>query len=164
MTTREKLEKLIGISFNDYPSSDYMPTEVSIPSFSRYPRYYFEKTMKEPLCGLFHKVKIITFEFEYHKNIVFEAPDFRLTHLSLLENLLEQLSEILGADKKRMLHLVYREYEELEQDTWEGRFWNFPAYDDLDDVMLNFNLKNGLSLTIFEPINLFDDEEDEDED
>lgn len=80
----------------------------------------------------------------------------------MLENLLEELSEILGADKNRMLHLVYREYEALEQDTWEGRFWNFPAYDDLDDVMLNFNLTRGLSLTILEPVNLFEEDEDED--
>lgn len=162
MTTREKLENLIGISFDDYPSSDYMPTEVSIPNFSNFPRYYFEKIMKEPLCGLFSTIKIIAHEHDFCKNIVFEAPDFRLTHLSLLENLLEGLVEILGADKSRMLHFVEREYEALEQDTWEGRFWNFPAYDDLDDVMLNFNLKRGLSLTIFEPVNLFKDEEDED--
>ncbi len=162
MTQREKLENLIGISFNDYPGSDYLPTEVSVPNWSRYPRYYFEKTLKEPLCGLFSTVRIIAHDHEFSKNIVFEAPDFRLTHLFLLENLLEKLSEILGADKKRMLHLVYREYEELEQNTWEGRFWNFPAYDDLDDVMLNFNLKHGLKLTIFEPVNLFEDEEDED--
>lgn len=161
MTTREKLEDLIGISFDDYPSSDYMPTEVSIPNFSRYPRFYFEKTMKEPLCGLFSTVRIIAHEHDFCKNIVFEAPDFRLAHLSLLENLLQRLTEILGADKSRMLHLVEREYEALEQDSWEGRFWNFPAYDDLDDVMLNFNLKHGLSLTIFEPVNLFDEEEED---
>lgn len=99
---------------------------------------------------------------QFHKNIVFEAPDFRLTHLSLLENLLEQLSEILGADKNRLLHLAEREYEELQQDSWQGRLWNFPDYEDMVDVMLNFNLNRGLSLTIFEPVNLFDEEEEED--
>ena len=162
MNQREKLENLIGISFNDYPGSDYIPTEVSIPDYSRHPRFYFEKKLKEPLCGLFYTVKIIAFEYEFHKNIVFEVPDFRLTHLSLLENLLEQLSEILGADKNRLLHLAEREYEELQQDSWQGRLWNFPDYEDMVDVMLNFNLNRGLSLTIFEPVNLFDEEEEED--
>lgn len=101
-------------------------------------------------------------EHDLSKNIVFIAPDFRLTHISILERLLDDLVDILGADKKRMLYLVDREYEELDQNTWEGRDWNFPAYLDRPDVMLYFKPESGLVLTIFEPVNLFDDEDDKD--
>lgn len=117
MTPREKLENLIGISFDDYPSSDYLPTQVSVPSWSRFPRFTFEKRLKEPLYGIFSIINVITMEHYFNKNIVFVAPDFRITHISILESLLDDLVDILGADKKRMLYLVDREYEELDQNT-----------------------------------------------
>lgn len=101
-------------------------------------------------------------EHDFSKNIVFIAPDFRLTHISILERLLDDLVDILGADKKRMLYLVDREYEALDQNTWEGWDWNFPAYLDRPDVMLYFKPEGGLVLTIFEPVNIFDEDEDED--
>lgn len=56
--------------------------------------------------------------------------------------------------------LVDREYEALDQNTWEGRDWNFPSYLIRPDIMLYFKPEEGLVLTIFEPTNILEEDED----
>jgi hypothetical protein len=156
MDFNKKFEALLGIGLDDYPGSDYSPIEEYYDGLSRHPRFISRKKLKNPLFDLFEEVEVVTYPNLYNRMMTLIAPSFKTTQINTLENLVRELAEIYGADKKGMLWLLEEEIEDILLAKWEGRIWEFDKYDEVHDIFLLINSQSRLELTIKETGNLLD--------
>lgn len=156
MDFNKKCEALLGIGLDDYPGSDYSPIEEHYYSWSRHPRFISRKKLTTPIFDLFTDVEVVTHPNLYNRMMTLIAPNFEPAQMNRLENLVRELTEIYGGDKKRMLWLLEDEIEDILLSKWEGRIWEFDNYDEVHDIFLFFDSQNRLELTIKETGNLLD--------
>ncbi|WP_332914245.1 hypothetical protein [Algoriphagus boritolerans] len=134
MNFNKKLEELLGIGLDDYPGSDYSLIEEHFYSWSRHPRFISRKKPTTPIFDLFEEVEVVTSPYLYNRMMTLIAPEFEPAQIKTLENLVRELAEIYGADRKGMLWLLEEEIEEILLAKWEGRVWEFDKYDEIHDI------------------------------
>lgn len=89
------------------------------------------------------------------RHISLIAEEFDLALLPKLSSLVDNLVEIYGADEHRRLWLDEDEEEEIRLDQWEGRYWEFPHNEEIQDVAIHLKERR-LDLTIYERGDLLD--------
>ncbi|SEG46581.1 hypothetical protein [Algoriphagus boritolerans] len=156
MNFNKKLEELLGIGLDDYPGSDYSLIEEHFYSWSRHPRFISRKKPTTPIFDLFEEVEVVTSPYLYNRMMTLIAPEFEPAQIKTLENLVRELAEIYGADRKGMLWLLEEEIEEILLAKWEGRVWEFDKYDEIHDIFLLISSEKRIELTIKETGNLLD--------
>ncbi len=155
MTYNQKLEQLLDFSLEDYPSTAYSLIEEMPRSRGHLPEYFSYRFTETPIYGLFGKIEVVTENYITNRRISLVDENFVLSQLDTLRSLIDQLTEIYGADEKRKLWLSEEEEEEIALNNWEGRYWEFPNNEDIRDVSI-FLDANRLSLVIYERGNLLD--------
>lgn len=145
----QKLEKLLGIGIDDYPSTAYSLIETRLDPPSRHPNYYSHRYLEQPIFGLFDKIEVMTQDNLTNRHMRLISQDFDATYMNQLVLLVNSLTDIYGADEKRNLWFREDEEEAVLNFTWQGRDWGFPFDEDIWAVVL-FIENQMLSLSIHE--------------
>lgn len=151
----QKLEQLLGIGLDDYPSSAYSLIEPRFENHSRFPSYFSYKTPEKPIFGLFGQIEVMTRDYVYNRHMKLICSDFSSSQMNQLSQLVNALAEIYGADEKRNLGFRVEEEEEVLLKTWNGRSWDFPFDEEIWAVVVFISDKE-LCLSIHEMGNLID--------
>jgi hypothetical protein len=152
-----QIEALLGYSFKEFPSSDYLPSKITTNK-NNHPTFFHLKKFDVPIAGIFTEVEVIRSAFSSQKNFSFDAPGFDISQWSKLELLVNGLTKIVGADNNRALYLRDQEEDEFLLGEWRGRRWDFPKYDEVRDMEIYFSQELGLSLVFWEKELNLDDE------
>lgn len=64
--------------------------------------------------------------------------------------------QLNGGDNAGMLWFLEEEIEEVESGEWKGRDWDFPKYEEVNDIPLMLGKERGLLLVIREKGDLLD--------
>jgi hypothetical protein len=155
MNFNQKLEELLDFSLEDYPNSAYSLIEERAVPYSKFPEFFSYRYPEKPIYGLFEKIEVVTSEWMNNRHIYLIAESFNISQIDILTQLVDNLTDIYGADEKRNLWLSGEEVEEIRLNQWKGRHWSFPKNEELRDASIYLE-GSRLSLAIYERGDLLD--------
>lgn len=156
MDYNKRIEEFLGIGLDDYPGSEYTPIEEYYVSYSKFPRFRSYKSLPTPIHRLFDQIEVTTFPYTFNRFMTLQCSRFEPAQMLDLDYVVNGIVKIYGGDNKGMLWLLDEEKEEIVQNTWKGRIWEFDKYEEVNDVFITISKEKGLEITMKEKGHLLD--------